>query len=122
MIFSAADKAIIQHYYHDKHYTPYRIWKENPEKKWNKASVCNLISKFVKTGSMDRKKGSGRPRTATCTENENLMEEMICSQEDQPGTHVPPSGIAKELRVSESSVRRMVKRKGYKNYKRMKTP
>ena len=46
MVFTAADKAIIQHY-HEKGYTPYRIWKENPEKKWNKPSMYRLIVKFV---------------------------------------------------------------------------
>ena len=44
------------------------------------------------------------------SENEALMEGMICSQEDQPGTHVPPSEIAKELGLYESSVREIVKR------------
>ena len=120
MVFSDSDKAIILHY-HQKKYTPYKIWKENPEKNWNKGSIYRLIERFEETGSMAHKEGSGHPRTATCPENEEKVEEMICSQ-DEPGTHVSPSGIAKELEVSESSVRRMVKRKGYKNYKRMKTP
>ena len=37
------------------------------------------------------------------SENEALMEGMICFQEHQPGTHVQVK-LAKELEVSESSV------------------
>jgi len=44
------------------------------------------------------------------------------SLQEELGTIVSPSGIAKELDVSQTSVRQMVKRKGYKNFKRMKTP
>lgn len=120
MVFSDADKAIIQHYY-EKGYTAYKIWKENPEKNWDKSSLHRLIKRFAKTGTMARQNGSGRPRTATCPENEEKVEEMICSQEE-PGTHLSPNEIAKELNISHMSVRRMVRRKGYKQFKRIKTP
>ena len=50
MVFSEADKAIIK-YYHEKGYTTYKIWKDNPEKHWDKTS-----------GSMERQNGSGRVR------------------------------------------------------------
>ena len=36
---------------------------------------------------------------------------MICSQEDHLGTHVPPKEIAEGLKISQSSVRRMIKSK-----------
>ena len=62
------------------------------------------------------KKDSGRPRTATTPENEEAVEEMICSQDDHPGPHVPPKDIAKRLKISQSSVRRMTKRKGIKQF------
>ena len=38
MVFSEADKAIIKHY-HEKGYTAYKIWKNIPEKHWEKTSV-----------------------------------------------------------------------------------
>ena len=59
---------------------------------------------------MERRKVSGRPRTAT-TENKKAVEEIICSQEDHLGTHVPPKDIAEGLKISQSSVRRMIKSK-----------
>ena len=36
--FFDADKAIIKHY-HEKAYTAYKIWKDNPEKHWVNTSV-----------------------------------------------------------------------------------
>ena len=45
---------------------------------------------------------------------------MICPQEDHPGTHVPPKYTAEGIKISQSSVRRMIKRKGIKQFKRLK--
>ena len=112
---------IIKHYV-EKGYSGYQICKQNPEKKWNYSSVKRLIKKFKEDGNMDRRKGSGRPRSARTEENERLVEEMICSQEDEPGTHVTPRNIATELQISHTSVRRIVKDKGYSQFKRLKTP
>ena len=39
---------------------------------------------------------------------------MVSSQEDHPGTHVPPKDIAKGLKMSQSSAQRMIKRKEIK--------
>ena len=108
MVFSDADKAIIRHY-HDKGYSAYRIWKENPEKKWDKSSVNRLVKRYVEHGTMERQKGSGRPVSATPPENQDAVEDLVCSQEDAPGTHVTPNNIAKMLKISVRSVRRMVK-------------
>ena len=71
---------------------------------------------------MERQKGSGRPRTGTTRENEEAVEEMICSQKNHSGTHVPPKDIAEGLSISQSFVRRMIKRKRMKQFKRIKTP
>jgi len=61
---------------------------------------------------MEKRKGSGRPKSARTPENEDAVEEMICSQEDEPGTHVSPRSIAEELEISHSSVCRIVREKG----------
>ena len=37
---------------------------------------------------MDRRPGSGRPVTVTTEENEELVGDLICLQEENPGTHV----------------------------------
>ena len=45
---------------------------------------------------MERQKESGRTQTAITPENEEAVEEMICSREDHPRIHVPPTYITKE--------------------------
>ena len=89
---SEEDKVIIRHYI-EKDYTAYEIWKHNPEKNWHYSKVKRVVKKFKEYGTMERKKGSGRPRSARTAENEAFVEEMICSQEDQPGTHASPSSL-----------------------------
>ena len=42
--------------------------------------------------------------------NIQVTEEMICSQEGQPGTNKSPREIARETGISHSSVRRTVKK------------
>ena len=49
---------------------------------------------------MERQKGSGWPQTAATTENEKSIEEMICSPEGSPGTHVSSKDIAEGLKIS----------------------
>lgn len=120
MVFSEEDKAIIKHYFDDKGKTAYSIWKDNPEKNWDKRSVAKLIERYVKRGTMDRKPGSGRPRRATAEVIEEV-EELICSQEE-PGTHVPPRTIAAELDISRSTVHRILDDSDINQFKRVTTP
>eukprot|EP00111_Clytia_hemisphaerica_P021070 TCONS_00062096-protein len=122
MVFSDDEKAVIKNDYLEKQWSAYRICKEHPTKKWHKTSVQNLINRFKVFGSMDRRPGSGRPRTVTTPDNEALVNELICSQEEKPGTHLSPREIEKHTGIKRSSVIRMVKRNGYKQYKRLKTP
>ena len=77
-------------------------------------SVHSLLKRFEKDGSMDRRPGSGRPVTVTTEENEKLVADFICSQEENTGTHLSPREIEKVTGISRTSVRRMVKRRGLK--------
>ena len=111
MVFSSEEKAIIKNDFLEKRWTAYRICKEHPTKKWNKVSVQRLLKRFQEHGSMDRRSGSGRLRTSTTAENEQIVEELIFSQEDRPGTHSSPREIEKHTGIDRSAVRRMVKGK-----------
>ena len=44
---------------------------------------------------MDRRAGSGRKRTITTEEHENLIENLICLQEDNPGSHIRQERLKK---------------------------
>ena len=119
--FTDEDKAVIRNDYDEKGWNAYNIWKEHPSKGWVESSVRRLIRKYEETGSMDRRPGSGRPRTATTQENAEIVDEEISSQET-PGTHTHPRTIAEELDISHSSVRRMIDENEYNQFKRLKTP
>ena len=49
---------------------------------------------------MDRWPGSGRPVTVTTEENEELVGNSICSQQENPGTHLSPQEIEKVTGIS----------------------
>ena len=95
MVFSSDDKAVIKNDYLEKNWTAYRICKEHPTKNWNSVSVQRLLKRFKEYGTMERRPGSGRPRTVATPENEALVEQLICSQEDKPGTYLSPREIEK---------------------------
>ena len=71
---------------------------------------------------MDRRPGSGRPVTVTTEENEELVGDLICSQEENTGTHLSPQEIEKVTGISRKSVRRMAERRGLRKFKGAKTP
>ena len=121
MVFSSEDKGTIKNDYEKKGWTAYRISKEHELKKWVLSSVQRLLKRFNEDGSMKRRTGSGRPVTVTTDENAELAEELICSQEDFPGTHKSPHEIARDVGISRSSVSRLVKRRKINQFKRMKT-
>ena len=54
-------------------------------------------AKTRRTGS--RKDGSGRPENVSTEENKNRVEELIQSQEDNPGRHKPIREVASDLEV-----------------------
>jgi len=66
-----------------------------------------LLTKIDKTGDVKCVPGSGRPRTAVTEEIAEEVEEMICSQEEFPGTHKSQRKISETLNISQSSVSRI---------------
>ena len=122
MVFSSEDKAIIKNDYEEKGWTAFRIFKEHESKKWVLSSVQHLLKRFKEDGSMKRRTGSGRPITVTTDENSELIEELICLQEDFPVAHKSPREITRNVGISRSLVRRLVKKRKINQFKRMKTP
>ena len=55
----------------------------------------------------------GSPRLST-KENMDLIEELVCSQEEKPNTHLAPSKIVKQTGISESYIWKMVKKRKLK--------
>ena len=57
---------------------------------------------------------------ATTRKNEEIVEDLVCLQEDQLGTHMHPRDIAKELDITHSSACRIIKTKSIKHFKCLK--
>ena len=58
----------------------------------------------IDSGTMNRKEASGRPRSVTTEENTDSIEELLCSQEKAPHTHLAPRKLPNNL---ESVVRQI---------------
>ena len=76
---------------------------------WSIASVSGVIKKIDNDGIIERKPGSGRPKSARTRQNIERVSELICSQEDDPHSHKSPREIERETGIPRSSVQRIVK-------------
>ena len=56
--------------------------------------VCGKYESFDwkidNCGSTERKSGSGRPRSLRTADNVSMFQDMICSQDDAPCSHINP--------------------------------
>ena len=109
MPFTNEDKIIIKHYRLEKNYGRKRLLREFPDKGWTVGGLDTLLKKIDKTGGIERKKGSGRPKSARTDENIETVEELILSQEEEPGSHKTPRQIERETGISHTSIRRIIK-------------
>lgn len=121
MVFSYDDKVIIRNDIDEYGLNAYQIWSRHKQKLWTYTSIKNIVKRYKETGTMQRKKGSGRPRTTRTEKNEETVEELICSQEDEPHSHLAPRQIEKAEGISRSSVVRITREKDINNFKRTKT-
>ena len=81
-----------------------------PQKGWKRTTLQKMCQRIDKTGSaVERKVGSGRPKSARSAANIAMVQEMICSQEDEPGTSKSTRQIAGEMGISATSVRAIAK-------------
>ena len=80
MVFSDEDKNLIKSLYL-KGYSAKRFSDEFPEKSWTKHSVNNrLLKKLWDTATVDRRPGSGRPRSDHTEENVETVNDLVLSQ------------------------------------------
>ena len=54
-------------------------------------------------------------------ENTDSIDEQICPQKEAPHTHLAPRTIAKQTGISNSLIRRMIKRRNFCQFKKVKT-
>jgi len=108
-VLTADDKSLIRALRIEKGWGAVRMMKEFPSRQWKQRTLNDQITKIDTTGNTERKPGSGRRRTIRTADNIAVVSEMICSQENQPGTSKSPREISHEIGISHGSVRRIVK-------------
>ena len=59
--------------------------------------ISRLIKKIDNCGSTERKSGSGRPRSLRTADNVSMFQDMICSQDDAPCSHINPRKIQQHI-------------------------
>ena len=76
-----------------------------PNKRWAISTISMICKRVDSCGSaVQRKVGSGRPKTARTAGNIEKVKELLCSQEDQPGTRQSTRQVARQLQISQFSV------------------
>ena len=82
MTLSNEDKILIKSWYL-KECTAKRLIDEFPEKSWIKHGVNKLFKKLRDTGTVNRRPGNGRPRSARTEENAKfLLQKFLQSATD----------------------------------------
>jgi len=61
------------------------------------ASMNRLTKKIDNCGSTKRKSGSGRLRSLRTADNVSMIQNMICSQDDAPCSHMNPRKIQEHI-------------------------
>jgi len=108
MVLSCEDKVLIKNLHLSKGYGARKLMSEFPDKNWKRSSLDKLLKKIQQTGMVQRKKGSGRPKTARTAQNVSAVEELALSQESQPNTHRSVREIVRETGIWRSSVFRVI--------------
>ena len=82
-----------------------------PMKNWSIETLKTICRWIDATGSaVEKKTGSGRLKSAGSADNITKVHDLICSQDDKPGTSKSACQVAAEVGISEWSVRRIAKR------------
>lgn len=110
MVFTSEDKILIKNLYQLKRYNCARLLAEFSEKNWTRGGLEKLLRKIRETGTCDRRKGSGRLKSARTDDNIAQVEDLVLSQEDKPQTHRTTRQISRETGLSQSSVVRIIHR------------
>ena len=76
-MISKEDKILIKNLWESKGYGARQLIREFPNKNWKRRSIENLLRKLRETGSLDRRLGSGRPRTSRSSDNVSAVEELV---------------------------------------------
>ena len=113
MVISDAGKAIIKHC-HEIGHTVCKIWKDNPEKHWDKTSMKRLIKRFEAFVTMGKAKRFWPSANSNNSWKRRRRRGNDLFSRRSSRHSCAPKNIAEGLKILQSSVRRMIKRKSKK--------
>jgi len=93
------DRIVIKALRVEKNWSSRRFLEEFASKAWCRSSLNRLIKTIDAGLPVDGVTGSGRRRPVRTAANVARVEELICSQEDAPGTHKSPREIERQTSV-----------------------
>src|SRR6218665_3513887 len=108
-LLTSDDKSLIRALRLEKGWGLLRMITEFPKRQWKRSTLNDLIKKIDKTGDTNRKQGSGRPRSVRTADNIVKVEELISTQEFQPGRSKSMREIERETGISRRTVQRIAK-------------
>lgn len=108
-LLTSDDKSLIRALRLEKGWGSLRMIREFPLRHWKRSTLNDLIKKIDETGDTNRKQGSGRPRSIRTADNVAKVEDLILSQEGQPGTSKSPREIERETGISRRTVQRIAR-------------
>ena len=82
------DRILIRILRAEKRYNAHQMMIEFPSRKWNKYALHRLIKQTDATGTSNS--DCGRKRSARTAANIAQVQELICSQDNNPGTSKRP--------------------------------
>lgn len=108
-VLSMEDKILIRALVREKGYGAKRLLKEFPNQGWKLSTIKKLLKKLRETGTIEHRPGSGRPKSVRTEDAARSVSDLLCSDEDRPGTSLSEREAANRLGFSRSSVRRIAK-------------
>ena len=107
---SANDRILIENLKKEKRWDSKILLNGFPSKEWSRSGLDSLLRRIDARASAEWKIGSGRPRSAKTSVNISEVEDLICSQDDAPGTLKSPREIEQITGIARSSVRCTLKK------------
>ena len=104
------DKVLIEALRLEHGYGAKRIRRLFPGKNWPLSSLKYTLKKIDQRGTSERVPGSGGSNKKRTQQLGTDVQERICGQEENPGTHTSQRRIANELQISRRTVQRVIKK------------
>jgi len=100
------DRLLIKALRVEKGWSVDRMIAEFPARQWKWRTLYYFVRRIDSAGHVERLPGSGRRRSVRMDSNIELVNDLICSQEEEPGTSKSPREIVRETGISCSSTKK----------------